>query len=398
MAWLTVLKVVVLTLCISACALEIYIVLKKVIAQETFQSINELSFDELLSPTLTLCPGPAWKAPGPFVNEEQFARSTYSKEEIFHPKTLEAFKNESLFIFKEQYASYYGLCFVIQKLTPEKVSDYSFQIVVNDTIDYNYYLHEPLENEWLFMSVYPYEVPVQFFNVNNDDGAGGGDIIYKKEITKKMPGEGKCESKPMSDFVQCIKDKYTERLRKANIPCKVPALRFTSYNTDLMEYCTTKEQALEIDGILYNEAIANLADKSCINICDKPSYPNKLSYLGKNVLSKELKIYGDGYYIIWNFYTTLYVEEKEERLVFDFNSALVAIGGTLGLFLGWSIASMVLSLAEFLKNYMSNRRDLKTPVRPFQNDNKENQHQARMIHSVFKTREYVSNMMHRMPE
>ena len=44
----------------------------------------------------------------------------------------------------------------MQKLTPEKAADYSFQIVVVDTMDYIYYLHEPGENEYLLMSVYPY--------------------------------------------------------------------------------------------------------------------------------------------------------------------------------------------------------------------------------------------------
>ena len=50
----------------------------------------------------------------------------------------------------------------MQKLTPEKVADYSFQIVVVNSMDYIYYLHEPDENEYLFMSVYPYRG--KFFN------------------------------------------------------------------------------------------------------------------------------------------------------------------------------------------------------------------------------------------
>ena len=37
-------------------------------------------------------------------------------------------------------------------------------------MDYNYYLHEPNENEWLLMSVYPYEVPIKYIGqVHNDD-------------------------------------------------------------------------------------------------------------------------------------------------------------------------------------------------------------------------------------
>ena len=61
-----------------------------------------------------------------------------------------------------------------------------------------------------------------------------------------------------------------------------------------------------------------------------------------------MKVYGDGYFIIWSFYSSLYVNEKVETYIFDFDSALVAVGGSLGLFLGWSIKSMVLSLAEYI--------------------------------------------------
>ena len=57
----------------------------------------------------------------------------------------------------------------MQKLTPEKVADYSFQIVVVNSMDYIYYLHEPDENEYLFMSVYPYRGKFfQYFLIAKD--------------------------------------------------------------------------------------------------------------------------------------------------------------------------------------------------------------------------------------
>mgnify|MGYP007023058769 CR=1 FL=1 len=105
-------------------------------------------FDKLLSPSITFCPAPAWKSPGPFKNSGEFSNNTYSWEEIFHPQTLKVLKNESLYNVTQTYASYYGLCFTMQKLTPERVSDYSFQIVVNNTVDYIYYLHEPYMNTY----------------------------------------------------------------------------------------------------------------------------------------------------------------------------------------------------------------------------------------------------------
>ena len=120
---------------------------------------------------------------------------------------MEALRNHSLFTFKSQYSSYYGLCYTLQKLAPEQVSDYSFQIVVNKSMDYNYYLHEPHENEWLYMSVYPYEVPIYYINANNDDDIGGADIFISKEIQQKIPEKSECRNISIPEFVHCWQDK-----------------------------------------------------------------------------------------------------------------------------------------------------------------------------------------------
>ena len=72
----------------------------------------------------------------------------------------------------------------------------------------------------------------------------------------------------------------------------------------------------------------------CGSVCSRSIYSSALNYLSERVLSKELKVYGKGYCIIWAFYSSLYVNEKIETYVFDFDTALVAVGGSLGLFLG----------------------------------------------------------------
>ena len=40
------------------------------------------------------------------------------------------------------------------------------------------------------MSVYPYEIPLIYMDSENQNGMGGIDIIYKKEIVSKIPGKG----------------------------------------------------------------------------------------------------------------------------------------------------------------------------------------------------------------
>ena len=321
--------------------------------------INELHYETLLAPVISLWPGTAWKKIGPFRNDHDFNESTYTWGEIFHPDTLKVLRNESLYTIKVQYASYYGLCFVLQKLTPEKVSDYSFQIVVNDTLDYNYYLHEPYENEYLLMSVYPYEVPIVNINAANDDFIGGADIIYEKEIIRKLSTKSECRSIDIPTFAGCIRDALRKSLETSDkVKCSVPAMNFTNFDFSHLADCPTKDEALEMEGLIYNLAIENHVNHKCGYICERPKYRSELNFLSKRVLSKELKQYGDGYYIIWAFYSTLNVNEKIETYVFDFTSALVAVGGSLGLFVGWSIYSMVSALIDLINVQLNKRKTL----------------------------------------
>ena len=97
--------------------------------------------------------------------------------------------------------------------------------------DYIYYLHEPHEENYLLMSVYPYEVPLIYMDSANTNGMGGIDIIYKKEIVRKIAGKGGCEEKPIDDFIQCINDKLVKELEMADVKCKVPALTYTDFDT-----------------------------------------------------------------------------------------------------------------------------------------------------------------------
>lgn len=343
-----VLKRSVLAACICLFLLELIAIARKSIGKESFRTVSELHFETLLPPSITLCTGPAWKKSGPFLSQKAFENSTYTWDEIFHPITLTALRNESLFKIQTQYASYYGLCFVIQKLNPEKVSDYSFQIVVTDKMDYNYYLHEPYENEYLLESVYPYEIEMVYFGSSMGANIGAIDIIYRKEITQKLSGKNGCQDISIEEFVGCIRTSLQRSLENSTIKCKIPLFDYTTYITDNLEYCTTKEDALAVETLVYELAQKNHASYVCGSICMRSTYPSVINPLSKRVLSKELQKYGDGYLIIWAFYSSLNVEEKIETYVFDFNSAIIAVGGSLGLFVGWSLYSMITTFIDYI--------------------------------------------------
>ena len=88
-----------------------------------------------------------------------------------------------------------------------------------------------------------------------------------------------------------------------------------------------KKDALKIDSIMYEVLQKVQQNNTCGSMCSITKYSNKISILSRKVLSKEFEIYGHGYFIIWSFYSSLYVSEKIEQYVFDFDSALVAVGG-----------------------------------------------------------------------
>ncbi len=54
-------------------------------------------------------------------------------------------------------------------------------------------------------------------------------------------------------------------------------------------------------------------------------------------------------FAIFLFYANLKVEEKLEQLVYGFDSALVAIGGNMGLYLGFSCLSISFWIIDMME-------------------------------------------------
>ena len=109
---LTIVKVLVAAIGLAASLKELIVIAKKLASGDSFQAINQWSYEELMPPVITLCPSPAWKRPGPFLSDEEFLNSTYAWAEIFHPQTLTQLQNKTLFEIKHTYASYYGRVFL----------------------------------------------------------------------------------------------------------------------------------------------------------------------------------------------------------------------------------------------------------------------------------------------
>ena len=89
-----------------------------------------------------------------------------------------------------------------------------------------------MENEYLFMSIFPYEVVLKRIDARNNDHFGAADLIIHKEIVKKLPEKGGCQQIPLADYNHCWRKKIAESFANhPNLTCKVPAFRFTDFKT-----------------------------------------------------------------------------------------------------------------------------------------------------------------------
>ena len=148
--------------------------------------------------------------------------------------------------------------------------------------DYIYYLHEPYEDQHLFMSVYPYEVPLQYLDANNDNGIFAGSIIYRKEMIRKIPGKGGCKEISMKEFVECSRTKLKEDLENyPGIKCIVPALSFIGFNTFDLEYCKTDIEATAQNKLIYVLAQEAQRKNLCQGLCNRTIYFQRQTKMSK---------------------------------------------------------------------------------------------------------------------
>ena len=132
-------------------------------------------------------------------------------------------------------------------------------------------------------------VSIKYIDASNTNHLGGADIFITKEIIRKIPSKSGCQAISIEEFAKCLRQELQKNLEMqqflSNLKCKVPAMDF---NLKLnLNYCTSTSDALKMEKIIYKSAIEIHQKKICGKVCDLPKFTSDLSYLSKNVLSKE---------------------------------------------------------------------------------------------------------------
>ena len=100
---------------------------------------------------------------------------------------------------------------------------------------------------------------------------------------------------------------------------------------------------------MFAEFSRKSSQNNCPIPCQQSSYNIKLRYLHKNALmDTEFINVSKDFALFAISYNSLLVEERIETIVYDLESLVTSVGGNLGLFLGFSCFSTLLTFLQFI--------------------------------------------------
>jgi hypothetical protein len=180
---------------------------------------------------------------------------------------------------------------------------------------------------------------------------------YLDEISTQLLSTAKapCESYTLQDFLECSKNKlrtYTSQ----NLTCIIFQFSefFNSRNSDL-PHCTNETDASKNFKLFGSDVLyfVNNINSFCPLPCITQSYSHIIEYFSKFTWIENVSNMVDINQDVFEFtiaYNQFYTEVRMEALVYDIGNLLVAAGGNLGLFMGFSCLSILLTgISHFFK-------------------------------------------------
>lgn len=219
--------------------------------------------------------------------------------------------------------------------------------------DIQIFLHNEGEEFWLVAT----EFPIDVVSVNLPVESMENIALIQISLTEKTTTQIDRKTVPCqfynqnTEFTDCSKEKLWTLL-KPIINCTIPQLKSVIPESSGFLECPSTLSAW----ITYMTSINILVDflghvsqYNCPVPCHQRSYNYNLKYLHRNswINIENPSIGGKNSSILAISYSSMLVEEKIETIVYDLENLLTSVGGNLGLFLGFSCFSTLLTVIEY---------------------------------------------------
>ena len=309
-------------------------------------------------PCFIIRPLAAYKSRGFFFTDKDFEEKTFKLEDIFWESTITKLKNDSLYVLKELKTLAFGKCFLLCYKVEVK-PQFSEPFELKSDKDYIVYILDAGEEFWLTMPYrFPYEISFSNLQSRNEDGITKADLTIREVEIEERSNEFKpCQSynQYQSDnegFIDCSKKSFWSVL-KGRINCTIPGLDMLVDSSSNFMKCKENSEAFATLTLLSDTARRFQKDPSqmgCPLPCKRRKYLMHFQYYHSTSVMG--KLFRENEFTLYYFYESFIVEERKESLVYDFSTFLVAIGGNLGLCLGFSCLSVGIAILDFFKNQM----------------------------------------------
>ena len=241
----------------------------------------------------------------------------------------------------------FGLCHTINyKRKVGKLSE-GLMIHFKRNNDLNIFINEPGNEFWLKRAYFPMPVNKIRMPLKSNRDICNGDLTLKKKQFKMLDKK----SRPCKDyeFTACAMVAMSKTMKSEGINCLIPLWNeFQTFGVPIcpsLNLSTANILKPRLDKI-NSDFLKKPEQYGCPNLCTTTNYNPQVIHFDESMKAtqteEEYKCQSE--YMLNIYYTTDPVEITKEYFVYDAMTIISAIGGTLGLLLGYSILSMCLSL------------------------------------------------------
>ena len=304
-------------------------------------------------PCLTICPAPGFKVKGFFHGETAMLENSFSWEDVFAEKTIHKLRNNTVYSTTRPCSQFLGCCFTLCNLILYSAKTGPI-LYFKTNYDLKMFVHNKGTEFWFSgFNEFPHYIPFGILESNNTKGMMGSILaIQEYKTTALSKREEPCSGDSETNFIDCCKKSIWDNFNNS-YGCRIQDMKSIVPKDVKMDECQKEKIASKIHWE-YGSFLSGFVVKpwyyGCPLPCLQTNYKFTLDALHKNTIN--FPFYEpdyESYYIFTYYFATLNVEERFESLEYDFGNFLVAAGGNLGLFLGFSCLSVMFTIAKYAK-------------------------------------------------
>ena len=243
----------------------------------------------------------------------------------------------------------FGRCHTILfKNQVRKISDFQ-KIKFKRDNDIKMFIHEGGNEFWLKKAIFPTPIDMIEFPLKRKKNNCNGDLtLQKKQFVTLSKDSNACKD---YDFTTCAKKAIFSVMKKKGINCTTPLWNeFEMFGLPICSSHNVSTLASHSIGRINWKFLRSPSSYGCPILCTSTKFNPKIVHFDESahyLASNDFKCKSE--YLLYIYYSIDPVEITKEYLVYDAMTIISAIGGTMGLLLGYSMLSMFLSVIKFVE-------------------------------------------------